>query len=55
MKQRFNDIALLGKLDDMLALEGQHDDQLCNNICQLRNTCLIKLEEVVKHVDIDED
>ena len=55
VEKRFNDIALLGELDDVLTLQWQHNHQLSNDIGQLRHSRLVKTKEVVENVDIDED
>lgn len=42
MQERLNDIALLGKLDYMLAFQRQHNDQFSDDISQFGYTRLVE-------------
>lgn len=42
-------------MDYMFALQRQHDHQFSDNVSQLRDSSLVELEEVVQHIDVDED
>ena len=55
MQERLNDIALLGKLDYMLAFQRQHNDQFSDDISQFGYTRLVEPQEVIQNVHIDED
>jgi hypothetical protein len=55
VKQRFDDVPLFGKLNNMFAFERQHDHKLCHYVSQLRNSSFIEFEEVFEHIHIDED
>ena len=55
MKQRFYNVTLLCKLNYVFGLEWKHDDQLSHNISQFRDSSLIELQKVVKHINIYEN
>lgn len=55
VEKRLHNIALLGKLNDVLAFQRKHDHQLCDDICQLWDTCIVKAEEIIKDINIDKD
>ena len=55
VQEGLDDVALLGKLDDVLAFEGQHDDELGDDVGQLGDAGLVELQEVVEDVHVDED
>jgi hypothetical protein len=55
VQEGFDDVALFGELDDVFAFEGQHDDQFCDDVCQLGDAGLVETQEVIEDVDVDED
>ena len=54
MKKRFDNISLFGELNNVLGLQGKHDNEFSDDVSQLGNPGFIEFHEIVQNVYIDE-